>query len=105
MSSVKSSATVSGTVNQAVHVTISGRVQGVWYRAWTQKMATELGLSGWVRNRSDGRVEAVFCGPTTKVAEMIGKCRKGPPLARVEDIRQSSVECPDEPEFRLLPTL
>lgn len=91
--------------DQAVHAVISGRVQGVSYRAWTQKTAAQLGLIGWVRNRSDGTVEAVFSGPVVKVGEMIGLCRKGPMLARVTDIRQSSVERPGDPEFLLLPTL
>ena len=86
----------------AVHVIISGRVQGVWYRAWTQKTAESLGLSGWVRNCSDGTVEAVFCGPDDKLALIIEKCRKGPMLARVDDIRQSPAEAPLEPGFHFL---
>jgi acylphosphatase len=55
---------------RAVHVRISGRVQGVGYRDWTERKATALGLSGWVRNRSDGDVEAVFGGPTEAVDEV-----------------------------------
>lgn len=66
-----------------VHVVISGRVQGVWYRANTKQKADELGLSGWVRNTAKGTVEAVFEGEETIVNEMIAWCWKGPPLAKV----------------------
>ena len=85
-----------------VHAIVTGRVQGVWYRAWTQKTAEKLGLSGWVRNRSDGAVEALFSGPDAKVAEMLRQCRKGPMLARVDDIRESPGEAPDQPGFHFL---
>ena len=87
-----------------IHVSISGRVQGVWYRAWTQETAIGLGLSGWVRNRRDGSVEAVFSGPAEQVEAMITACRKGPPLARVDDIAQRPAEAPTETGFQLLPT-
>jgi acylphosphatase len=73
----------------AVHVRIYGRVQGVFFRAWTEDEATARGLSGWVRNRSDGTVEAVFSGPEAKVDEMVAACRRGPPLAEVTRIEQS----------------
>lgn len=69
-----------------VHVLISGRVQGVWFRASTKKKADELGIHGWVRNTSDGKVEAVFEGEEEKINEMIKWCHTGPPLARVEKI-------------------
>jgi acylphosphatase len=68
------------------HVAIQGRVQGVGYRAWTEYEALRLGLEGWVRNRRDGSVEAVFSGPAETVAAMIGACRQGPPGARVEAV-------------------
>lgn len=64
-------------------VVIKGRVQGVFYRDWTVQNATELGLSGWVRNRRDGSVEALFSGPSDKVQEMQQRCRRGPPAAVV----------------------
>jgi acylphosphatase len=70
------------------HVVIRGRVQGVGYRAWTEVAALERGLEGWVRNRRDGSVEAVFGGNDDDVAEMIAQCRRGPPGARVEAIDQ-----------------
>lgn len=68
------------------HVVISGRVQGVGYRAWTEDAAARRGLRGWVRNRRDGTVEAVFVGAETLVMEMIRACRRGPQSARVIDV-------------------
>lgn len=68
------------------HLIISGRVQGVGYRKWTAAQANARGLSGWVRNRADGTVEAVLCGDEAAVQAMIVACRKGPMLARVDDI-------------------
>lgn len=68
---------------RTVHVRIEGRVQGVGYRAWTQRVATELGLSGWVRNRTDGAVEAVFQGEAARVAEMLARSERGPQAAAV----------------------
>lgn len=68
------------------HVLISGRVQGVSFRWFTQNKAHELGLTGWVRNRGDGRVEAVFEGPEAAVRQAVRWCHTGNPPARVEDI-------------------
>jgi acylphosphatase len=68
------------------HVVIRGRVQGVGYRAWTEYTALDHGLDGWVRNRRDGAVEAVFAGAPEAVAEMIEACRRGPPAARVDEV-------------------
>lgn len=70
-----------------VHVIVTGRVQGVAYRAWTEGEAEALGLRGWVRNRRDGSVEAVLAGPEAAVAAMLAKMRDGPPAARVDDLR------------------
>jgi acylphosphatase len=70
------------------HVLIHGRVQGVGYRAWMEDAASELGLQGWVRNRRDGSVEAVFAGPGSAVAKMIEACRQGPYGAHVTGIDQ-----------------
>jgi acylphosphatase len=69
-----------------LHVTIRGRVQGVGYRAWVEYQATAGKLEGWVRNRRDGSVEALFAGPPKAVAEMIALCRHGPPSSRVEAV-------------------
>ena len=69
--------------NKTVTVKIEGRVQGVYYRAWTEQTARVLGLDGSVRNASDGSVEAVFSGAADKVDEMLRLCADGPPDARV----------------------
>jgi acylphosphatase len=68
------------------HVVIRGRVQRVGYRAWTEHTALQRGLEGWVRNRADGTVEAVFAGPASVVEAMIEACRRGPPGAQVDAI-------------------
>jgi acylphosphatase len=71
---------------RTVHLRALGRVQGVGYRAFVDMRATELGLSGWVRNRTDGSVEAVLQGTHAQVEQMLALCRKGPPAARVDRI-------------------
>lgn len=68
-----------------VHVLISGRVQGVGYRYFAERWAGELGLTGWVRNLHDGRVEVVAEGPRSKLDEFLGRLKTGPRLAVVED--------------------
>ena len=70
------------------HVIVRGRVQGVGYRVWTEVTALERGIQGWVRNRHDGSVEALFVGEEHGVAEMIEECRQGPPGARIDAIDQ-----------------
>jgi acylphosphatase len=67
-------------------VRIRGKVQGVWYRSWTVEQAVRRGLRGWVRNRQDGSVEALFSGEGAAIDEMIAVCRRGPRLARVDSI-------------------
>jgi acylphosphatase len=74
------------------HVLIRGLVQGVGYRAWTEREALRRGLAGWVRNRRDGAVEAVFAGPAETVAAMLEACRQGPRGARVESIDPDDVD-------------
>lgn len=88
----------------AVHVYIEGRVQGVWFRGWTQQQAVKLGLSGWVRNLRDGRVEAVFAGESDKVGTMLALCRKGAPLARVDHITTTETDVPAGAGFETRPT-
>ena len=68
------------------HVIVRGRVQGVGFRMWTEDLAERLGLEGWVRNRRDGSVEAVFAGPEEAVTAAIEACRTGPRGARVEAV-------------------
>ena len=62
------------------HVIVRGRVQGVGYRAWVEDEATARHLEGWVRNRRDGSVEALFTGPANIVSDMVALCRRGPSL-------------------------
>ena len=72
---------------RSIHVRIEGRVQGVGYRAFVEMNAVELGLDGWVRNRRDGAVEAVFQGPDTAVDDMLRRCEVGPPAAAVTRVQ------------------
>jgi acylphosphatase len=81
------------------HVLIRGSVQGVGFRYWTRRTATARGLQGWVRNRRDGTVEAVFAGPEQAVTEMIALCRRGPDMARVDSVDEAPAE-PDVLDFR-----
>jgi acylphosphatase len=90
--------------DKCVITRIHGRVQGVWYRAWTVENAVRRDLRGWVRNCEDGSVEALFCGPASAVDEMIEACRRGPRSARVERIDQMPAEPVREPGFHQLPT-
>jgi acylphosphatase len=76
------------TANRTVHVTIHGRVQGVGFRAWIHHQAELHGLKGWVRNRRDGSVEAVFSGPEDLVEIMLKACREGPRGAVVERVEE-----------------
>jgi acylphosphatase len=69
-------------------VRIIGRVQGVGYRAWVEHRAKAHHLEGWVRNRRDGSVEALFAGPADAVSEMNAECRHGPSSARVETVQE-----------------
>jgi acylphosphatase len=72
-----------------VHVVISGRVQGVFFRMETKKKADTCDVCGWVRNRPDGSVEAVFEGERERVEEVLDWCRQGPPAARVDAVETS----------------
>ena len=94
-----------GADRTAVRPSVRGRVQGVGYRYWTTDQATALGLDGWVRNRADGSVEAVFAGDAAAVAEMVARCRKGPPFATVAELESAPEPNPVEPGFRMLPTV
>jgi acylphosphatase len=72
---------------ESVHVLISGKVQGVGYRAWLRRAARERGVSGWVRNLDGGEVEAVIGGEAGRVRELLSLCRGGPSWARVSEVR------------------
>lgn len=82
---------------------ISGRVQGVGFRYFTQKNASALGLKGWVKNLPDGRVEAMVSGSGKKVDELIKKCKEGPSSAFVKDIQVETIEHKKSalPEFEI----
>ena len=82
------------------HVTIRGRVQGVGYRYFVEREAQSRGLEGWVRNRRDGSVEAVFAGAAEAVTAMIAACRRGPSSARVDALREEAAT-PDVLKLRL----
>ncbi|MFW6131067.1 MAG: acylphosphatase [Candidatus Aminicenantaceae bacterium] len=73
-------------MNSRAHIFVSGRVQGVCFRAYTERWASSMGLKGWVRNLSDGRVEVMAEGKEDKIEELIANLKKGPPSARVEDV-------------------
>ena len=76
-----------------VRVFVSGRVQGVWFRGACQEQARALGVTGWVRNAYDGRVEAVFEGPDAAVDRMVAWCHEGPRHAQVTRV-EAQVEAP-----------
>ena len=79
-----------------VHLHIRGRVQGVWYRASAREEALALGLTGWVRNRPDGSVELLAEGSASALEALIAWCGKGPPLARVDEVRAERGEATGE---------
>ena len=83
------------------HVFVTGKVQGVFFRASTREKAQDCGVDGWVQNLDDGRVEAVFAGPTSAVETMIEWCHTGPPAASAQnvDVQYTAVE--SESGFRI----
>ena len=85
-----------------VHVTVRGRVQGVFFRAEARARAESLGVSGWVRNASDGTVEAVFEGDPERVDSMVEWCRRGPSGALVDEVEVTEEEPQAERGFRVL---
>jgi acylphosphatase len=91
-------------MTKQVRAIVFGRVQGVWYRGWTVDEAVARGLDGWVRNRRDGTVEAVFSGPAEAVDAMIAACAEGPPAAQVDAIETFDHTDPVESGFRQVPS-
>ena len=89
---------------KTVTVRIEGRVQGVYYRAWTEQTARRLNLDGWLRNRRDGSVESVFSGPETQVDEMLRRCAEGPPNAKVTSVTVTDEGGAPPSGFTVLPT-
>ncbi len=90
---------------KAVRARIYGKVQGVWYRGWTQTTAQHLGLFGWVRNRDDGTVEALLCGEAELVDRMLDLCIKGPELAQVDQIETEPAKGIAPRRFEVKPTV
>ena len=86
---------------KTVAVRISGRVQGVSFRAWVEREARRRGLGGWVRNCADGSVEARFAGPAGTVDEMVALCREGPAAARVDGVETREVEAEPGRDFTI----
>ncbi len=83
----------------AKRLIIAGQVQGIGYRDWMVTKALKLGLSGWVRNRRDGTVEALIAGDVASVEELSRLCRRGPSLALVSSISEDLADPPAEPGF------
>jgi len=88
-------------MTKRVHVFVSGRVQGVFFRAEAARKARELGLGGFARNTPDGRVEAVFEGDADAVDRMVEWCHEGPPLAAVDHVEVAGEDPRGDNEFRI----
>ncbi|MET0743856.1 MAG: acylphosphatase [Microvirga sp.] len=88
------------TGDEVAHVVVHGQVQAVGFRAWVHHQAELRGLDGWVRNRRDGSVEALFRGDAQVVTAMIEVCRKGPAIARVESVERVDGAGPDDDAAR-----
>ncbi len=91
-------------MSRTVHLRITGVVQGVYYRGWTAETARARGLTGWVRNRRDGSVEAFLHGSEAEIAGMIASCWEGPPAADVEDVSVIGEGGEAPATFEVLPT-
>jgi len=88
-----------------IHLIITGRVQGVGYRAWCKATADECGLSGWVRNRRDGSVEVLAHGETSKVDAFVAACHRGPRFAQVSGVARTPSNETPPPGFEQRPTV
>jgi len=91
-------------MTKILQVAITGRVQGVAYRAWAANRAKALGLTGWVRNRRDGSVEAVFKGEEDKVVRMLDECWRGPRSAVVASVVATAIADEGWRDFSVKPT-
>ena len=86
---------------QTVRILVTGRVQGVGYRAWFQEEAQELELNGWVRNRLDGSVEALVQGDKHKIDDLVRACKHGPSLSRVDKVTVEPAKYDGPAGFRI----
>ena len=91
-------------MTRTVRVRIEGRVQGVFFRDWMRGEARSHGLTGWVRNRRDGSVEAMISGDPASIDDMLTRCRQGPPAARVTDLAILAEEAATFADFDIRPT-
>jgi acylphosphatase len=89
---------------EAVHILVSGDVQGVGYRAWTERLARDLKINGWVRNLADGRVEISAEGPRAALDSLIARCRRGPQAATVENVATRPIAATGAQSFAVLRT-
>ena len=87
----------------ARHISVYGRVQGVFFRAWTRDQAIGLGVTGWVRNCPDGRVDMHIEGEDAAVEQLIDRLHRGPPAAKVEDVHVWTVDTFDFDDFEVRP--
>lgn len=90
---------------KAVKVRIHGQVQGVFFRVWVKENADQLGVIGWIRNRLDGDVEALFSGDRAAVDALIELCREGPPLAAIDDVSVEPAKGITPASFEIKPTV
>ncbi len=90
-----------GVERVRTRVIVTGRVQGVWFRETCREQAAALGVSGWVRNQADGKVEGVFEGPPAAVARLVTWCHDGPSRARVDRVETTDREPVGERGFRV----
>ena len=86
----------------SVHVRVSGRVQGVFYRAYTKAQAQELGVKGWVRNVPGGGVEAVLEGERQKVGELVSLMKTGPEGSMISGLELSELKCKGYEDFKII---
>ena len=90
---------------KTLHITVIGRVQGVWFRATAKEMADRLGLSGWARNTLDGSVEILAYGEEAALDQFVEWCRQGPPMAKIEKVvveeKGEDKKVPEEEGFRV----
>ncbi|WP_031435014.1 acylphosphatase [Methylomarinum vadi] len=82
---------------EAIHITVSGRVQGVYFRAFTQKQANKLNLTGYAKNLSNGEVEIIACGNKSQLEKLIAWCHKGPIMAKVSSVQTKPL--PEVPQY------
>lgn len=90
---------------RSVRLTVTGRVQGVGYRLWAERTAAALGITGWVRNRSDGSVELQATGAETAIAALLEACRQGPRAAIVTEVAITASDNEDSTGFGARPTV